>query len=230
MKFLLKKIIIASVLLSLAQHASAQTSNSGYAIDGRNAAAKNNFGECWRTGYWTSSMAVSECDPSLVAKPQTPIAQAPKPVEPAPAPVAPAPAPKPAAPVPAPVQRITLSDNVLFDFGKADLKAEGKKSIDQDVIVPIRRFKSLDKVVVNGYTDRIGSKQANQALSERRASAVADYIASQGIDKSKVEARGQGPNDPIVACNKIKDRKKLIACLQTNRRVVIDIRGEREVK
>lgn len=235
MNHLIKKILIGSALLTLAPLVNAQTSSNSYLIDGRNATAKNNYGQCWRTGYWTAAMATAECDPDLVPKAPAPVVQAPKPVTPppamiAPAAPAPAPEPKPVAPVPPQVQRITLSDNVLFDFNKSELRSEGKKSIDEDVVVPIRRFKKLDRVVVNGYTDRLGAKQYNQKLSEKRASSVADYIANQGIDKSKVQAKGHGSSDPIASCNKIKQRKKLIECLQPNRRVVIEIHGEREVK
>lgn len=69
-----------------------------YWTDSRGQVAKNSFGQCWRTQWWTPAKAIAECDPDLVAKP------APKP--PIPVPVA-QPVPVPA---PAPVARVIDSD------------------------------------------------------------------------------------------------------------------------
>jgi len=65
-----KNILFASIVAAfLPAIAIAQTSQiQGYLLDSRGAVVKNNFGLCWRTGYWTPEMAIAECDPDLVKK------------------------------------------------------------------------------------------------------------------------------------------------------------------
>jgi len=177
---------------------------------------------CWRTGYWTPSMATVECDPDLVPKP--PPAPAPV-VAPPPAPPAPAPAP---APPPAPaVQKITLASKALFDFDKAVLKPEGKAAIDSEIIAKLKDVQKLELVLVTGHTDRIGTQAYNQKLSERRADAVRDYLVSKGVARDKIETLGMGKTQPVpgVKCE-MKAMKQLIACLAPNRRVEVEVKGE----
>ncbi len=177
---------------------------------------------CYRTGYWTPAMATIECDPDLVPKPPAPapVARA------GPAP-APAPAPKP-APAPAPqVQKITLASKALFDFDKYALKPEGKAAIDTEIISKLSQVQKLELVLVTGHTDRIGTQQYNQKLSERRADTVRDYLVSKGVPKDKIETLGMGKTQPLpgVVCNQ-KNMKELIACLAPNRRVEVEVKGE----
>ena len=182
-------------------------------------------------------MAIAECDPDLVKK-AAPPAPAPAVAPAAPvappastAPVAPAPAPAaPAAPVapPAPsVQKITLASKALFDFDKAILKPEGQAVLDREIVSRIKEVQKLELVLVTGHTDRLGSQQYNQKLSERRAAAVAAYLAAKGVAKDKIETLGMGKTQPVpgVVCNQT-NRKALIACLQPHRRVEVEVKGE----
>jgi len=159
--------------------------------------------------------------------PLPPIAQLKMAEAPAPAPVAkPAPPPPPPAPAPAPqVQKITLDSKVLFDFDKAVLKPEGKAAIDSQVVGPLAKVQKLEVVLVTGHTDRLGSDAYNQKLSERRADAVRDYLVSKGVAKDKIETIGMGEKQPVVQCDQ-KNRQQLIACLQPNRRVELQVKGE----
>jgi OOP family OmpA-OmpF porin len=179
---------------------------------------------CWRTGYWTPQMAIADCDRDLVAKPAPVSAPAPAPAPPPPP--APAPAPTPPA-APPPVQRITLSAKALFDFDKAVLRPDGKAAIDREIISRLNNVQKLELVLVTGHTDRIGTQQYNQRLSERRADAVRDYLVSKGVPRDKIETLGMGKTQPVpgVVCNQ-KALKALIACLAPNRRVEIEVKGE----
>ena len=157
---------------------------------------------------------------------------APMPIaEPAPAP-APAPAPEP-APAPAPeackptIDTITIGAEKLFAFDKANLSKDGKAALD-DAAAKIKANPELKAVIVTGYTDRIGSDKYNQKLSERRAKQVADYLVAHGVDSSIISSSGKGKADPIVQCEGTKKTKKLIACLQPNRRVTIQAEGQKE--
>ena len=177
---------------------------------------KNSVGNCWRSGYWTPANATAECDPDLARKP----AAAPAP---APAPAAkPAPVAKP-APKPAPVITLTLTDT--FASGSAALSPTMRSQLDQFVSRMNSHFASITVVNVGGHTDRLGSPQANQALSDRRAKAVAAYLASKGVDKSKIETFSFGKTQPVKSCRDTKDRKALVACLAPNRRVEIEVKG-----
>ena len=171
-------------------------------------------------------------DPPILPIPAVAVAEAPAtpapppPAAPAPAPaaaVAQAPAP---APAPAPqVQKITLDSKVLFDFDKAALKPEGKAAIDAQVVGKLSQVTKLDVVLVTGHTDRLGTDAYNQKLSERRADAVRDYLVSKGVDKAKIETIGMGEKQPVVQCDQ-KAMKALIECLQPNRRVDVEVKGE----
>lgn len=143
---------------------------------------------------------------------------------PAPAPVAvtppPAPAPVVAPPPPAPkFEKYTLSATELFAFDSSAVNVPQPKL--QEIANAIKGPGAPEKIVITGYTDRIGSDQYNQKLSERRAQAVKDYIVSQGVAADRLVAEGKGKADPVVQCDD-KNKADLIKCLAPNRRVEID--------
>jgi MtrB/PioB family decaheme-associated outer membrane protein len=151
------------------------------------------------------------------------MAEAPKPVVTPPPP--PPPPPRPAPPPAPQVQKITLDAKVLFGFNKSELTSEGKAEIDRQVIAKLAEVQKFDVVIVTGHTDRIGSEGYNQKLSEERAAAVGSYLASKGVDKAKIQTIGMGEKQPVVQCDQ-KNMKALIECLQPNRRVDVEVRGE----
>ncbi len=184
-----------------------------------NSVWKNSVGQCWRAGTWTPAMATAECDPDLVPKPAAKPA-----VEPAAKPVPPPPPVKPAAkpqpqPKPKPVAaKVTLAADVLFDFDKAALKADGKSKLD-DLAAKVKGI-NLEVVIAIGHTDSVGSDAYNQKLSVRRAESVKAYLVSKGVEPNRIYTEGKGEKQP-VASNKTKDGS------QKNRRVEIEIIGTR---
>jgi OOP family OmpA-OmpF porin len=226
------KIVVAALAVIGSWHvadASAQSTIAGYVADSRGAIVKNPFNLCWRTGYWSPALATAECDPDLVPKPapkQAPAAPAPAPK---PKPVAPAPAPKPAAPAAVAPKRcdatVTLQSDELFTFNKADLTAGAKVRLDKDVLSRLASCATVESVVIEGHTDRLGSQQYNQKLSEKRADNVKKYLASKGVDAAKIETIGMGKTVPAKFCPDTKNRKELIACLAPSRRAIVSIKG-----
>jgi OmpA-OmpF porin, OOP family len=128
-----------------------------------------------------------------------------------------------------PAVQVTLSAEVLFGFDKDVLKDEGKQKLDTEVVEKMKAHPEAELVLVTGYTDRIGDAKYNQKLSERRANAVKKYLVSQGIEESRLHAVGKGEQDPLVDCKGVRG-KKLVDCLQPNRRVVVEVERQRAVE
>ena len=85
--------------------------------------------------------------------------------------------------------------------------------------------------MVTGHTDRIGTHAYNLKLSTRRAEAVKTYLVeSAGIPVGKIAVKGVDGADPVTKpgdCVGKKATPKLIACLQPDRRVEIEVTGTR---
>ncbi len=216
-----KHSLLLATLLGLSTAVLAQTpgidmkGTVGYAIDQRGYVAKSGTGLCWRTGYWTPAMAIEECDPDLVKK-----------AAPAAAPAAAAPAAKPAAAAPKPAaQKVTLAADALFDFNKADLRAEGKAKLDK-LSADIKGIK-LEVIIAVGHADRFGTDAYNLKLSEKRAEAVKAYLVSKGVEPNRVYTEGKGKKQPITKADQCKGpkSKKVVDCLQPDRRVEIEVIG-----
>lgn len=199
----------------------------GYVGSGAGVVATSPFGLCWHGGAeWTPDKAAAPCDMTPTASaPVAPVAAAPAP---APEPQALA-ATEPAAPV---IEKITLNADVLFPFNSAELLPGGQTKLDQ--LAQDAQGANVDRVVLTGHADRIGSEDYNQQLSEERAQAVADYLAQKGVDSTRITAEGKGKSDPVTGseCNNLgKDsnkNQKLIACLQPDRRVDAELLGSRD--
>lgn len=139
----------------------------------------------------------------------------------------PPPAPKP-MPMPMPM-KVTLSADSLFAFDQSVVLPAGKQELDR--LAADLRGVSYDVIAVTGHTDRIGSHAYNLKLSTRRAEAVSSYlVASGGIAANKIAARGVDGANPVTKpsdCAGNKVTPALIACLQPDRRVEIEVTGTR---
>ena len=89
---------------------------------------------------------------------------------------------------------VTINSDVLFDFDRATLTADAKKTLD-GVAGKLRQAKGA--IRVDGYTDSKGSGSYNLRLSKRRASAVRGYLAQQVSGKS-IKAAGHGEAHPVA--------------------------------
>jgi OOP family OmpA-OmpF porin len=213
--------LLAATLGVCASLAQAQTADRVYAIDGRGEVVVDPYGLCWRTGFWTPAAAAKDpagctCDKDLLPK------------EACAAPVAPPPVPgvTPPPPPPGPVgEKITIAADALFDFDKAVLRPEGRAKLDE--VAAFSTQIALEVVIAVGHTDRFGSDAYNQRLSERRAAAVKDYLVSKGIPANRVYTEGKGKKQPVTKPGDCRGPKsqKVIACLQPDRRVDIEIIG-----
>lgn len=110
---------------------------------------------------------------------------------------------------------VTLTNNLLFDTGKTTLKPGAKRTLTR-IAEQLSGDNSGTKIVVEGHTDSVGSTESNQALSERRATAVRDYLVTQGLSSDRVSVVGRGEESPIAT-------NKTAAGRQQNRRVELVI-------
>jgi OOP family OmpA-OmpF porin len=195
----------------------ARTPYSAYVQDSRGVIARNPFGLCWRTGYWTPADAVPGCDAPLCVEPEK--LENGKCVAP-PAPVAPAPAPAPvpeAAPVPT-SEKVSYSADAFFDFDKAILKPAGKASLDE--LSGKLGDMNLEVIIAVGHTDSVGTDAYNQKLSIRRAEAVKAYLKGKGIEETRIYTEGKGESQPKADNTTAEGRAQ-------NRRVEIEVVGTR---
>ncbi len=203
-------------VVSGAASAQSNTDKRGYLTDQRGEVVKSNYGLCWHTSSWTPALAIAECDPDLVAKPVA--------TRSAPMQVAAVAPPAAAAPMPA-AQKVTLDADTLFDFDKAVLRPAGKAALD-DFVAKTKDI-SPEVIMAVGHADRFGSDAYNQSLSERRVDAVKAYLVSHGIDTNRVKTEGRGETQPMTKAGECLGAKsaKVIACLQPDRRVDVEIIG-----
>lgn len=90
---------------------------------------------------------------------------------------------------------VTLGD-VLFAFNKAELSAQAGPRLDK-LANFLKQFPDR-KLLIEGYTDSVGSDSYNQELSDRRAQAVRDALVQRGVDTSRITARGYGKAHPVA--------------------------------
>lgn len=119
---------------------------------------------------------------------------------------------------------------VYFDFNKATLTAEGKRKLDS-LVATIRSNQNVKQARVVGFADRLGTPGYNEQLSKKRAEAVRNYLVARGIvTAAATETRWFGESVPATACADTLKRPELIACLQKDRRVEVEIDTQPDVR
>lgn len=111
--------------------------------------------------------------------------------------------------------KFTFSSEILFPTNSSILNEASKKKL-ADVAKIIKAKEAGRQILVTGHSDKTGTANYNQWLSEKRAVSVKTYLVSQGIDEKRFKTEGLGDTKP-VADNKTKEGR-----LQ-NRRVEITL-------
>jgi len=112
---------------------------------------------------------------------------------------------------------ITLSGQVLFVTGKSELLPAARDQLDQ-VATALKDQGSLKPMVVEGYTDSVGSDATNLKLSKDRAESVRAYLVSKGVPSDKISSVGKGKANPVASNDTPEGRAN-------NRRVEIIVGG-----
>lgn len=222
---MIKKLAVNSLAIALLATigiTAVQAQERVYVIDQRDVVAISGTGLCWRTGYWTPAAAANDpagcqCDRDLIPASKCSAAPAATPAQPA------APGTRPTS------GKVTIAADALFDFNKAVLRPEGKAKLDE--LAAKADQVNLEVILATGHTDRIGKDRYNQQLSEKRAAAVKQYLVNKGIEANRIYTEGKGETQPVTGdqCNNLGAEsgrnKKLVECLQPDRRVDIELIG-----
>jgi OOP family OmpA-OmpF porin len=115
------------------------------------------------------------------------------------------------------LDQFVASRVVEFDFGSAQLTPQGRGMVEE-VAALLASQPSLG-VSIEGHTDEVGDPESNQALSERRAESVRDYLVELGLSPDRFSTRGFGETRP-VADNTTEEGR------QRNRRTEFHVQGE----
>jgi outer membrane protein OmpA-like peptidoglycan-associated protein len=117
--------------------------------------------------------------------------------------------------------QVTFASGLLFDFDSDRVRAEAAANL-RNLAQSLDKYPGTELLIV-GHTDSKGEDGYNQGLSERRARSTADYLASQGVERSRLRTTGRGESEP-VADNASADGQ------QRNRRVEVAIFAGEKLK
>jgi outer membrane protein OmpA-like peptidoglycan-associated protein len=92
--------------------------------------------------------------------------------------------------------QVTFASGLLFDTDSDVLNASARQNLST-LATNLGKYPDTDLLIV-GHTDATGTDAYNMSLSERRAAAVVDYLASQGVMRSRLRPTGRGESEPIA--------------------------------
>ena len=109
---------------------------------------------------------------------------------------------------------VTFDSGILFDVNSDALRPAARENL-KNLAGSMQKYRRTNVLVV-GHTDSTGSDSYNEALSNRRASSAASYLASQGLGRPRVETSARGELEPVASNDSERGR-------QQNRRVEVAI-------
>ncbi len=129
-----------------------------------------------------------------------------------------------------PDEVFNIAASTLFKFGRYDINGLTEKGKDElaNIAAAIKNnYQTIDKVVVNGYADLIGSPDYNTNLSLKRAEGVAMRLKALGLSSGLIQVQGLGQNNLIVTdcSDRYQNRNEIILCNEPNRRVEVEVYG-----
>lgn len=110
--------------------------------------------------------------------------------------------------------QVTFDSGILFDFDSDVLRPEARENL-RNLANSLDRYPGTNLMIV-GHTDNVGTATYNQRLSERRAAAAANFLATQGVTRSRLQSVGRAFYEPVAENTSEWGR-------QQNRRVEIAI-------
>ena len=99
------------------------------------------------------------------------------------------------------VNKPNIVENIFYDFDKATLRPESTAALDE--LAQLLRDNPNITILMGAHTDRVGSDEYNDKLSERRAKSVVDYLIAAGIATDRLSYKGYGKSRPKVVTKRI---------------------------
>ncbi|MFH4416001.1 MAG: OmpA family protein [Neisseriaceae bacterium] len=171
---------------------------------------RNSYGECWQNSFLETKSP--ECGGEAPAQPAPEMQES----------------------------VISLSSTFLFGFDKSTLRPEAIETLNQVAAKIKEPGVQVESIVVEGHTDFMGKEAYNQALSERRAKVVREYLIGQGVSAESISAVGLGESQAQMTAqcqsqvasvkNKAKRRLALIQCIEPDRKVDIKVRASKTIE
>ena len=93
---------------------------------------------------------------------------------------------------------VTFDSGILFGFDSSALRAQARNNLG-DLAHVLAEDSDDYELLVAGHTDASGADAYNQTLSERRASAASDFLATQGIPIAQIRIQGLGEMEPVAS-------------------------------
>jgi outer membrane protein OmpA-like peptidoglycan-associated protein len=117
--------------------------------------------------------------------------------------------------------QVTFNSGLLYDFDSDVVKPDAQTNL-RELAASLVKYPDSEVLIV-GHTDRLGSAEYNQGLSERRALAAARYLVAQGLSGSRVGTRGMGESEPVATNDTEAGRA-------ANRRIEVAIFASKELR
>ena len=107
----------------------------------------------------------------------------------------------------APVQaRAAISLNIMFDFNSDKVTTQGRQVLDNLGRALNSERLRVNRFLLEGHTDSVGSVPYNQVLSERRANSAKAYLVQNfGIDPKRLATAGKGKSEPLDPADPARD-------------------------
>lgn len=106
---------------------------------------------------------------------------------------------------------VNVGDRVFFDLDSSSIRADGQQTLQRQAQW-LGRYPQYT-ITVEGHADERGTREYNLALGQRRAVAARDYLAQQGVARSRMRTISYGKERPVAVCDDI-------SCWSQNRRAV----------
>lgn len=208
-----KQIKLSAVLVALLASTGAMAHEiHGYTTSEQSGeVVRNNYGECWENTYLDKATnGLVECGDKAKEEKRTETVEV--------------------------NETVSLKSEFLFGFDKSTLRPEATTTLNE--LAQRLNNSQVQAVRVEGNTDFMGTDAYNQKLSEKRATTVANYLVGQGVPADKITAVGLGESQAKMTAqcqaevaklgrkvSKAKKRAALIACIEPDRRVDVQIRS-----
>jgi outer membrane protein OmpA-like peptidoglycan-associated protein len=114
-----------------------------------------------------------------------------------------------------------LDDSEFFGFDQVKLSKPAKDDLNA-LVSAVKDADMIHGITITGHADQIGPAPYNENLALTRAESVKNYLVSKGIPAERIQALTDGTSEPLVSCQNISNKTKLIHCLAPNRRVDIE--------